>query len=306
MYRYKKEGHGIIIKTTPKIDEKFISKVHEYSPDKIFVLDIAMVEQDFIDSAGVPIVWIDHHDPLERNGIVYFNPRIIKKADNTSVTEMCYNVVKRDLWIAMIGAVGDWQLPSFAKDFVKKYPKLLDKKIDNPEDALFGSPLGKLVDAVSFVLKGRTGEVMKCVKIMTRIETPEEILEQQTPRGRFIYSRYISIKKDYDELLKESLKSHTNDRFLIFIYKDGSISFTKDLANELIHRFPDRVIIVGRERGGEVKMSIRIKDMAIPPILEKALEGVDGYGGGHEYACGACVKKEDFNRFIEQFRKNMG
>ena len=54
-----------------------------------------------------------------------------------------------------------------------------------------------------------------------------------------------------------------------------------------------------------MKISIRSKSVIIPPILEKALEGVEGFGGGHEYACGANVKKKDFDRFIESFKKQL-
>src|SRR3989344_1279809 len=67
LYRYKGEGNGVIVKTTPKITPLFLRKVAEYSPDKIFILDIAVVEQEFINEAKVPIVWIDHHGPFERH-----------------------------------------------------------------------------------------------------------------------------------------------------------------------------------------------------------------------------------------------
>ncbi len=40
-------------------------------------------------------------------------------------------------------------------------------------------------------------------------------------------------------------------------------------------------------------------------IIEKALVGISGYGGGHEHACGACVKVEDFNQFIDNFKKEL-
>ncbi|MCH7534910.1 MAG: hypothetical protein IH948_04060, partial [Bacteroidetes bacterium] len=77
-YRYKKEGHGIVVKTHPKLDIRSIPKVQEYDPDKIFVLDVARLEQDFIDNAKKPVVWIDHHGPYERENVKYFNPRLIK------------------------------------------------------------------------------------------------------------------------------------------------------------------------------------------------------------------------------------
>ena len=82
------------------------------------------------------------------------------------------------------------------------------------------------------------------------------------------------------------------------------MSFTGDLSNELLFRFPKRVILVGREKNGEVKLSLRSgPKIKLSEILEKALVGIDGYGGGHEYACGACVKSEDFKRFVSNLKK---
>ncbi|MEK6943225.1 MAG: DHH family phosphoesterase, partial [Nanoarchaeota archaeon] len=82
LYRLKGEGKGVIVKTTPKIGTMFLNKVIEHRPDKIFILDISDVEQDFIDEAKVPIVWIDHHGPYKRHNIKYFNPRVSKWEDN--------------------------------------------------------------------------------------------------------------------------------------------------------------------------------------------------------------------------------
>ena len=73
LYKYKKEGNGVIVKSVPKLDEKFLKKVQEYSPDKIFVADIALLDQEFIDKANAQVVWIDHHEPLKRNNVKYFN-----------------------------------------------------------------------------------------------------------------------------------------------------------------------------------------------------------------------------------------
>ena len=50
LYRYKREGHGIVVKTHPKLDNRSVPKVQEYNPDKIFVLDVATLEQEFIDT----------------------------------------------------------------------------------------------------------------------------------------------------------------------------------------------------------------------------------------------------------------
>jgi single-stranded DNA-specific DHH superfamily exonuclease len=305
-YRYIREGHGIIIKTTPNIDQKFIRKVEEYDPDKIFILDIALVEQEFIDKAKRKIVWIDHHDPQKRHGnIKYFNPRIKSPKENIPASYICYQVIKQDLWIAMAGCIGDWYWPDFADKFKKQYPTLLPKNINKPEDALFETKLGKLIRTLEFSLKGKTSEALKSIKILTRIKSPYEIINQTTSQGRYISKRASKIEEEYQSLLKNALKTKPKDKILLFYYLAGKTSFTKDLSNELIHRFPNKIVIVAREKADEVKISIRSGKIIIPPILEKALQGVEGFGGGHEHACGANIKKTDFKRFITNFKNQI-
>jgi len=304
LYRLIKEGKGIVVKSVPKLDEKFVMKVKEYDPDKIFILDIAMVEQDFVDKVNVPIIWIDHHEPQTINGVKIFNPRIKNKKDNTPVTYTCYQVAKNDLWIAAIGCIGDWFLPDFFDEFKEKYPDLVKNSIKNPGDILFTTEIGKLAKIFSFVLKGKTKEAEKCFKILTRIETPCEILKQETSKGRFIYKRFEKINFLYENLLEDALKKASKDKIIRFIYEESKTSFSGDLANELLYRFPDKFIIVGREKAGEIRMSLRYNKTLLF-ILKKALEGIEGYGGGHEYACGANVKKEDFDLFIKRIREEI-
>ena len=303
-YRKLGEGKGVVIKTHPRISEMFAGKVEEYGADKVFVLDIAIVDQEFIDDVKVPVIWIDHHGPLDRKGIKYFNPRL--GGENIPPSRICYEVVQQDLWIAMVGCVGDWHLPDIKDEFCKKYPGLLDCKVDRPEEALFNSKLGELIKIISFNLKGKTQDVMKSAKVLTRIETPYEILEQTTARGKFIYRRYEKIKKFYDLMLGKALKSKTAGNILLFTYGHDKLSLTKELANELLYRFPKKIILIGREKSGEMKCSLRSgEDIILPPMLENALKGVEGYGGGHEHACGAVVKVDDFSQFVQNLEKEI-
>ena len=101
-------------------------------------------------------------------------------------------------------------------------------------------------------------------------------------------------------------KNIGKEKILVYTYSDDKMSFTGDLANELLYKFPDKVIIVGRKKNDEVRMSIRSRGIVIPQILEKSLSGLEGYGGGHEYACGANVKQDDFNEFIKRMKANLG
>ena len=60
------------------------------------------------------------------------------------------------------------------------------------------------------------------------------------------------------------------------------MSFTGDLSNELLSKFRDKVIIIAREKSGEMKASLRSpQSINIQPVIMKALEGLEGYGGGH-------------------------
>ena len=49
-----------------------------------------------------------------------------------------------------------------------------------------------------------------------------------------------------------------------------------------------------------VKMSLRYLRGDMRKILEKSLEGLDGFGGGHKEACGAHINSGDFREFIER------
>ena len=306
-YRYKKEGKGVCVKSHPRLDDRFYKVVKEYQPDKIFVLDLAIIEQDFIDEfRKIPIVMIDHHTPLDVKGIKYFNPMVGGKGDNTCVSELCYNVIpgEQDLWVAAAGIVSDWQLSEVTKKFAEQSPKLLPPEVDRPEKALFDTPLSKLIRVMNFVLKGPTQEVNKCVKIFTRIESPAELLNEETPRARYIMKRFEKVHKMYEELLEYAMKQAGKRKILLTKYQGMKMSFTKELADELLYRFPEKVILVCREKSGEHKCSLRSgARINVAKALEKALKGVEGYGGGHEQACGVCVKVEDFDKFLEQLEK---
>jgi hypothetical protein len=216
---------------------------------------------------------------------------------------MCYKVVQQDLWIAMVGCIADYYMPDFLNEFKKKYPDLLNGK-KTVGDIYFSSKLGTLIKIFSFCLKGKTSEVVKNMKILTRIESPYEILNQETAKGKFIFKRYEKINKLYDSLLEDAVKAAGKEKMLVFTYSEDKMSFTGDLANELLHKFPDKIIIVGRKKDDDVRMSLRSRNILIPPILEKSLAGLEGYGGGHEYACGANIKETDFKEFVKRIKIN--
>lgn len=304
LYRYKREGRGIIVKTHPKLGKVFVRKVEECKPDKIFILDVALVEQEFLDEMKVPVVWIDHHGPFERGNVKYFNPRVSNWEDNHPTSYMCYQAVRQDLWIAALGCVADWFIPPFISEFEKEFPDLIDKPYKAPGDIIYNSKLGHLIRIFSFVLKGKADDIMKSVRVLARIKSPYEILNQESAQGRFIYKRYEHVNKIYEPLLKDILKDleKTEDRLFVYTYKDDKSSFTSDLSNEAIYRCPNKIILIGREKNDEMKCSLRASKAVLPPLIEEALAGLNGYGGGHEHACGMNIKTADFEEFLKRFK----
>ena len=308
-YRFLKEGKGIPIKAYPRITSEFARKAEEAGADKVFILDVAMVDQEFIDAVKVPVIWVDHHAPLERDRVKYFNPRV-SRGVNVPTPVLIWQVMgedrPQDLWIAVTGAIGDWYFPDFAPIFQDAYPDLLPKTVSSVEEALFNTEIGTLVKVFSFNLKGAMSEVSKSVKILTRIDDPYEILKQTTPRGKLLWKKYVEINKEYEILKEKALKNVSNDKLFVFTYHDDKLSLTKDLANELLYIFKDKVVILGRKRSGEVRCSLRAPaSVNLLKALEKALVGIEGYGGGHEQACGAGIKEHDFEHFLDNLRKEL-
>ncbi len=300
LYRLVKRGKGMVVKTDPRITKDLAGKVKDYGADKVFITDIAMVDQEFIDSVGVPVIWIDHHQPLERKNVLYFNPRI-NGNDNHPATFLCYNVVEQDLWIAAIGAIGDYFIPKYMAAFAKEHPELVtEDDLTHPNKILYGTNLGKLIRVFSFALKGKSADYTKCVKILTRIGSPDEILKGESAQGRFILKRYEQVNKEYEKLKRSAMKNCSQNSILLFTYKEDTMSFTGDLANELLHECPDKVIIIARNKGGRYKCSLRSAKYDLPPLLENAFAGLDGYGGGHEHACGSNVAEKDFPEFLQR------
>ncbi len=306
LYRLLKEGKGVIIKTAPEMTEAYVKHVKSYSPDIIFILDKPMVSQDFLNKINTPVIWLDHHEPVKRYKVKYFNPRIHDDKDSRPTTFWAYQIADQDLWIATVGCIGDWFVPPYINKFAKKYPQLLPKKYleknnKKPEKILFETKTGELAKIFNFLLKGKTSDALTSVKILTRIKSPEEILEQTTSQGKYIYKRYQKINKEYQEILS-GVKA-TKSKVLLYSYDPNKTSFTSELSNELLYKYPDKLIIIARERFDEMKCSLRASNIKVAKILKKALEDVEGYGGGHEHACGACIKTKDFEKFVNNIKE---
>jgi len=311
--RFIHKGRGMMVKAEPNVDDRFLVAVKSVRPDTLFVLDVALMQQSFVNTVLSPmfgvkkIVWIDHHQPMELMQVKYYNPRTHLVHDNPPVSDLCFKIVEKtnpnDLWLAMAGIVSDWYMPDFAPEFIREYPDLLPKPM-TAEEAMFTTGIGKLGRIMSFMLKGPTSEAVACIRALEKINTPYDILNKLTKEGKFIHHKFKEINAEYEKLLAEAKETAQKEsgKFLIFMYKSKQ-SFSGDLANELLFLYPDRIIVVGRERPEYYMLSFRARGTPVLKPLLTALKGIDGYGGGHENASGGAVKKEQFEKFIKKFKE---
>jgi len=308
--KYIGRGNGAVIKSSHMIESRFLKITEKYSPDVIFVLDKPEISQEFVDKSKVPIVWIDHHPLIDIKGAKYYNP-LQKKNIYIPTSYLCYKIIKEKYqWIALAGCIGDYFIPDFFEDFYKKHKKILIQTKD-PGEIAQKTVFGKIIRMLDFILKGNDiSEINNTANLLLKIKTPNELLNKKTKEAELIYEKYEKVNNYFEKLYNEAVESATDDNFLLFTYPHKKISFTSYLSNALSYKFPEKMIIIAREVSRddgrfetELRMSLRFKKQGLPKFLKKALEGLDGFGGGHEYACGASVKKKDFEQFINNLKK---
>lgn len=305
LYHINNEGRNFIPKGSRRLDATHAQTIKQYHPDTIFILDLPEVEQEFLNEFTCPIIWMDHHEPKTRSKVTYINPRLIDNAAYYPTTAMAYEIAQDEkfLWIATAGALADYYLPPYIKQFSKLYPQLLPKPTTLPK-VLYYSNTEKLVKFFFFILKGQTQDVRDALKVLMKIKEPQEIFEETTPQGKFLHKRFTGINDKYNEILQEVLKGVTRSPILYYEYSDAKWSFTTNLANELTVRFPKKVIIIARKKDEEIKASLRAQ-FPIEPLIQIAMQNIQGHAGGHPNACGAVIKQECWQLFMKQFKTNI-
>jgi len=311
--KYVDKGKGLPVPhKIAMTNHNLIEAVEEYGPDLIVLLDTAVIEHDFVDNYQCKILLLDHHPliSLKRKNLFYYNPRMGDPDDNSATSYWAYKIAKTNFWVAFVGMVADWYIDDqMIKKFMKEYPDILKKKFKSGGQANFDSELSEIIKAFTFCLKGNRSTIEENVSALIKINHPSEIFEQKTKEGKLIYDYYQKKNKRYEKILNDILESHREihkkENFFLYTYVTREDSFSSILAGEIIYRLPEEFIIIARVKGGQTVMSLRSKKVSIPDILDVALEGIRGGGGGHKHACGAYVDNNDFPRFIERIKEQI-
>jgi single-stranded DNA-specific DHH superfamily exonuclease len=308
LQKYIKKGKGFPIKSFPDLNETYFRKINELNPDCLFILDKPVISKDFFDKVheiNLPVVWIDHHE-IDRKEIPdfvhYYNPMFNRKKTNEPVTALAFQINndKNLMWLAVAGCISDKFFPDFYDDFKEKYP---DLAADSREafEILYNSQIGKIARIFSFALKDRTTNVISMMKFLIKANTPYEVLEDSS-LNHTMHQRFEQIDSKYQRLLEKAVKSEKKSGRVLFFQYGGELSISADLSNELIHRFPKKIIVVVYVSG--IKANISIRGKGIRKILLESIQDLEGAtGGGHEDASGATVRIGDLEKFKERFGK---
>jgi len=295
------KGNLVVLKISPQAETVYLAKIKELKPDLVVILDRPIVSQNILDNIHVPVIWIDHHEPIERFNVKYYNPMVLDKTDNRCTSYWAYQVAKKNMWIAMVGIIGDWYVPEFINKFT--YKKLVGKQ-KTPPGIIFDSEFGKIIRLFGFILKGDTREVKEMLHLIQKVKSPHDILQQRTKEGKILYERFEKVNKEYQQLYQKAVEADEPGDPYVFTYPSTKTSFTSTISNELLYRLTHHdTFIIARQKGEEYRISLRGRTKPILPILKKALTQVRGYGGGHQLACGASIHQDDFTKFINIFKK---
>ncbi|MBT7102369.1 hypothetical protein HN935_02550 [archaeon] len=298
-------GKGVAIKSFPDLKEQYVRKVEELNPDAIFILDKAELSKEFADAIeqkGIPMTWIDHHETKTPKEIIektsYFNSHPSSEP-TTYIAQKIFNR-QQDLWLAVIGCIGDVYMPDFAEKFSEEYPELLPKGIE-PFDALHSSEIGKMVRMLNFGLMDTITNVVTLIKYLFKANSPADLLEENQYTKQ-LHKRYSQLNEFYTkQVAKAESKFYPESPVLFYTYS-GNTSMSAEISNKLYHKHKDKLIIVAFIRPEKVNVSIR-GEKALETTKKLIANIEDATGGGHVEATGAMIPIDDFETFKENIKQ---
>jgi single-stranded DNA-specific DHH superfamily exonuclease len=297
-------GRGVPIKSFPSLTEQYTRKVEEFGSDAVIVLDKAEISEDFVkevEKLGIPILWIDHHKSESAEKIKSRVAFYSTFPSGEPTTYIAQNIFKRkeDLWLALIGCIGDVYSPDFGADVEKEYPELFDSKISAFE-ALHSTEIGKMVRMLNFGMMDTTTNVIGLVKYMFNISSPYDLLEENV-RTRQLHKRYSELNEIYERQVNKAVDEMDEKAEVLLFSYAGHISMSSEIANKLYYLYPEKTIVVCFKKPEKINASIRGKGAL--DLTQKVVAEIEGaMGGGHEEATGAMIPVDKWEDFVGMVR----
>ncbi len=312
--RYIDRGKGVAIRSFPDLNPSYAKKIHELKSDYVFVLDKPRISDGFIEEVkklNLPLVWIDHHENKESetkdygDNMFVYNTMHGENKSPEPVSYWAYKISKNknELWISIIGCVGDGFLPEFSSEFREDYPEMWGV-VRTAFQGLYETKIGEIARMLSFALKDRTSNVVRMLKFLVEVKNPHDLLEENKNTLQ-IFRRYNQIGRSYKKLLDKAKRIGKLSKKILYFQYGGQLSLSADISNELFYLFPDKVIVVAYLSGIKANISLRgnIENIDMNELTKKAIHELENAsGGGHKHATGAQVQIED----LPKFKKKLG
>lgn len=292
-------GKGIAIKSFPELKKQYLKKIEELNPDAIFILDKAEVSEEFINETNqknIPLIWIDHHETKTSKETIkktfYYNS-LPSAEPTTYIAQKIFNQ-QEDLWLAIIGCIGDAYMPDFANQFAEQNPELLNPKLE-PLDALHSTEIGKIIRLLNFGLMDTTTNTVTLIKYLFKAKSAHDILEENRETKQ-LYKRYNELNKIFNKQIEKAESEFNPKSKTLFFSYTGETSMSSEISNKLYHNHKDKLIVVAFKRPEKINISIRGNN-ALKITKEIIADIEDATGGGHEKATGAMIPVDAFEKF---------
>lgn len=286
------------------------------------------------------IVWIDHHnlenrEVIKKYDICYFNPLDFNLKDNRACSYLCYLIanLKENLFFAVLGSVSDFFLLDIILEFYKEdkkgFEKLLNIKGDFREELfdflrkysfsdkrvlkrrnfyirylIYETNLKEIRNLIDFVFKLKNScDIEKSLNFIEECNF-YNILEDINSKKGFVFENYANLKVEYDKLFSRVDFLSLKKDFYIFKYC-SKYPFTKTLCEEINYKL-DYLKVVGVCATDVDKdyylCSFRGNNFDVLKMIKSVSKNIRASGGGHKFAVGARVKKEDFDVFVRNIK----
>ena len=307
LQRYIGRGRGVSLRGHSSVTASFFKRVEEFNADYIFVLDRAVLSEEFIKlakEANILIVAIDHHDIPHQNIKFYYNTfETSGKSEPTSY--LCYRATgkKEDLWLAMVGSIADCFVPEFLDEFRKKYPELVGN-YKGAFDIRYNTDLGKIIHVLAFGLFDKTSNVVSMIKFLMKVTNPQDIL-QETKQTKSFLDTYEIINKKVEDIVSKAEENIDKKKNLLYFTYGGQMSISQPASDKLNYRNPKLSIVLGFIKGDSAKFSLR-GSIDIRTAMLNSIKDIEGAtGGGHKNSCGAQMIASSVPEFKEKLLKEI-
>ena len=284
---------------SPRIGEDTKQEISKSPPDYLIVTDLGADSAEYLTtiSKTTPVLIVDHHKIHEQTfgGCVLLNPCNLNLPDqlNPSACFLSFLLTNTCDWLTVIGTYGDnghAKIPNLSKRVQAKY-KLTEEQIR------------KAAHMIDSAEETHPGYAQRAVKILIGSKSPADVLISEE-----LNMYELEIRTEIDGIIAHHKKNaiiDTEHNMLILPIRT-KYNIKSDIANRLQLRYPKKLILVYEKRGGKIRISFRtLTDANFPDLIRRAMNGMKGTGGGHAKAAGANIVPTSFDRFIQNFKREL-